>query len=130
MKKKLLFASACIGMLFGLAACGSKEDKADTVRLFVSGDTSEGNAYSKLAEKYEKETGIKVEVTDVPYADLTTKISKAVQSNDAPDVARVSGVAPDWADYLVDLSEVATESKTIESMTIKEGDVEIGRAHV
>lgn len=123
MKKKLLFASACIGMLFGLAACGSKEDKADTVRLFVSGDTSEGNAYSKLAEKYEKETGIKVEVTDVPYADLTTKISKAVQSNDAPDVARVSGVAPDWADYLVDLTEVATESKTIESMTIKEGDV-------
>ncbi|WP_261805872.1 ABC transporter substrate-binding protein [Lapidilactobacillus luobeiensis] len=105
-----------------LVGCGNGAGakKSDTVRLFVSGDTSEGNAYSKMAKKYEKETGIKVEVTDVPYADLTTKVTKAVQSNDAPDVARVSGVQPDWADYLVDLTSVAKSAGTLDSMTIRD----------
>ena len=121
MKKKILTMVAVAGLAFALSACGNgKKDSANTVRLFVSGDTSEGNAYSKMAEKYEEETGIKVEVTDVPYADLETKITKAVQSNDAPDVARVAGVVPDWADYLVDLTDVANGSKTLESMTIKD----------
>ncbi len=121
MKRKLLKAGLCLGLLMGLAACGNS-DSADskTVRLFVSGDTSEGSAYSKMAEKYEEEKGIKVEVTDVPYADLETKISKAVQSNDAPDVARVSGVLPDWGDALMDLSDAAEKGNTLDSMTIKD----------
>lgn len=123
MKKKMLTVGACLGMLFAMTACGnSNEESGDTVRLFVSGDTSEGNAYSKMAEKYEEETGIKVEVTDIPYADLDTKISKAVQSNDAPDVARVSGVVPDWSEYLLDLTSVADDAKTLEAMTIKDED--------
>lgn len=94
-------------------------DDTETVTLYVSGDVSEGNAYAQMAEKYEEETGTHVEVTDVPYADLITKISTAVQSDDAPDVARVSGVVPDWADYLMDLSDIADSAKTIESVTIK-----------
>lgn len=123
MKRKLMKIGLCFGLLLGLAACGnSDEATSKTVRLFVSGDTSEGGAYSKMAEKYEEETGIKVEVTDVPYADLETKISKAVQSNDAPDVARVSGVLPDWGDVLVDLSDAAKKGNTIDSMTIKDDD--------
>jgi len=91
--KKILWKMALgLTTLATLAGCGSGGDSADTVTLFVSGDASEGGAYSKMAEKYEEETGVKVEVTDVPYADLETKITKAVQSNDAPDVARVAGV--------------------------------------
>lgn len=121
MKKKILFLGVCMGVLIGLSACGSGgKESSDTVRLFVSGDTSEGKAYSKMAQQYEEETGIKVEVTDVPYADLDTKISKAVQSNDAPDVARVAGVIPDWSDYLIDLTDVAEKAGTIEAMTIRD----------
>lgn len=126
MKKKLLLSSIMTISLFMLAGCGnSGGNSSDQVTLYVSGDVTEGNAYSKMAEKYEEETGVHVEVTDIPYADLTTKISTAVQSNDAPDVARVSGVVPDWSEYLMDLSDVAEESKTIESMTIRdeEGNV-------
>lgn len=121
MKKKLMLLGVCAGMMLSLAACGSSgKASSDTVRLFVSGDASEGKAYSKMAAKYEEETGIKVEVTDVPYADMNTKISKAVQSNDAPDVARVSGVVPDWSDYLMDLTEVAKNANTIDAMTIRD----------
>ena len=121
--KKILWKMALgLTTLATLAGCGSGGDSADTVTLFVSGDASEGGAYSKMAEKYEEETGVKVEVTDVPYADLETKITKAVQSNDAPDVARVAGVVPDWSDSLTDLSDVAESAKTLDSMTIKDSD--------
>lgn len=85
----------------------------------MSGDATEGNAYAKMVEIYEKETGIYVEVTDVPYADLETKITTAVQADDGPDVARTSGVNPDWADYLMDLSDILETTKTIESMTVR-----------
>ena len=50
--------------------------------------------------------------------DLETKVT-AVQADDAPDVVRISGVNPDWADYLMDLSDIAEGSKTIESMTVR-----------
>lgn len=122
MLKKVLFTSLCLGVL-GLAGCGEAAN-SEVVRVFVSGDTSEGNAYSQMAEKYEEETGIAVEVTDIPYADLNTKITSAVQADDAPDVARVSGVVPDWSDYLIDLTEIAESSNTLDSMTIRdENDV-------
>ena len=117
-KKKLLGASMVAASLFMLVGCGG-EEAADQVTLYVSGDASEGNAYAQMAEKYEEETGVYVEVTDVPYDDLETKITTAVQADDAPDVARTSGVNPDWAEYLMDLSEVAENAKTVESMTVK-----------
>jgi len=118
MKKKLFGASILVASLFMLAGCGT-EGASDQVTLYVSGDASEGNAYAQMAEKYEEETGVYVEVTDVPYSDLETKITTAVQADDAPDVARISGVNPDWSDYLMDLSDIAEESKTIETMTVK-----------
>lgn len=119
MKKKLGLLTLLTTSLLVLSACGDATS-SDEVSLYVSGDVSEGNAYSKMAKQYEEETGIKVTVTDIPYADLTTKISTAVQSDDAPDVARVSGVVPDWADYLMDLSDIAESAKTIDSMTIRD----------
>ena len=123
MKNKILKAGLCVGLLMGLTACGNSDSaSSETVRLFVSGDASEGGAYSEMAKRYEEETGVKVEVTDVPYADMETKITKAVQSDDAPDVARVSGILPDWGDYLVDLTDIANKGKTLESMTIKDDD--------
>ncbi|HLR92764.1 MAG TPA: sugar ABC transporter substrate-binding protein [Atopostipes sp.] len=116
--KRLLGASVFAASLFVLAACGG-EDTADSVTLYVSGDSSEGNAYAQMAEKYEEETGVHVEVTDVPYADLQTKITSAVQADDAPDVARTSGVNPDWAEYLMDLSDIAESANTLDSMTVR-----------
>ncbi|MCD5003681.1 sugar ABC transporter substrate-binding protein [Enterococcus saccharolyticus] len=122
MKKYLGFLAIGLSMVaLSLSGCG-KQASSDSskITMFVSGDTAEGNAYSKMAKKYEEETNIKVEVTDVPYADLGTKISKAVQADDAPEVVRVSGIEPDWGSYLMDLSDVAKQAKTLESMTIKD----------
>ena len=127
MNKKIGYSILSLAaVMLGVAGCGSGDSASENkqIRMFVSGDTSEGGAYSKMAEKYKEETGVTVEVTDVPYADLLTKITKAVQADDAPAVVRVSTVQPDWNDYLMDLSDIASEAKTLESMTIKdEADV-------
>ena len=127
MNKKIGYSILSLAaVMLGVAGCGSGDSASDSkqIRMFVSGDTSEGGAYSKMAEKYKEETGVTVEVTDVPYADLLTKITKAVQADDAPEVVRVSTVQPDWNDYLMDLSDIASEANTLESMTIKdEADV-------
>ena len=53
---------------------------------------------------------------------LQTKITTAVQADDAPDVARTSGVNPDWAEYLMDLSDVAEKSGMMESRTVRNED--------
>ena len=120
LNKSLLFT--CTLMTVGiLSACGQNTENEETdITMFVSGDSVEGGAYAKMAEQYEEQTGIHVEVTDVPYSDLNTKISKAVQSDDAPEVVRVSGVEPDWGDYLLDLTEIAESANTLESMTIRD----------
>lgn len=123
MRKKLLMIGFSFIIFFSLAACGSANTgEGEVVRLFVSGDTAEGQAYSKMAEKYKEETGVTVEVSDIPYADIITKISTAVQADEAPDLARVSGIESEWADHLVDLTEVAEKAGTIESMTVKDED--------
>ena len=102
MNKKIGYSILSLAaVMLGVAGCGSGDSASENkqIRMFVSGDTSEGGAYSKMAEKYKEETGVTVEVTDVPYADLLTKITKAVQADDAPEVVRVSTVQPDWNDY-------------------------------
>ncbi|WP_313509539.1 sugar ABC transporter substrate-binding protein [Enterococcus sp.] len=122
MNKKLgISIVSMAALLLAAAGCGSNDSSNDAkeIRMFVSGDTSEGGAYTKMAEKYQEETGVTVEVTDVPYDDLLTKITKAVQADDAPEVVRVSTVLPDWNDYLIDLTAVAEDANTLESMTIK-----------
>ena len=91
MNKKLgLSIISLAALLFAAAGCGSSDSSdAKEIRMFVSGDTSEGGAYTKMAEKYKEETGVTVEVTDVPYDDLLTKVTKAVHADDAPEVVRV-----------------------------------------
>lgn len=122
MKKIILGSLSLILIGLGLSACSSREAQSKTddkiVTFYLSGDKSEGNAYTKMAKKYEKETGIIVKITDVPYSDLTTKIDKAVQAKDEPDIARVSGVGSTWRNSLQDLSTIAKKVKTNTDLTI------------
>lgn len=123
MKKGIIGVLLLSVMTIGLAACSSSSKNAagnKEIKFFVSGDASEGGAYTKMAKKYEKETGTKVQVTDVPYSDFNSKITKAVQANDAPDVARVPGALAEWTKYLADISSVYKNVKTLDSMTVKD----------
>ncbi|MFU2190801.1 ABC transporter substrate-binding protein [Lacticaseibacillus paracasei] len=122
MKKIVKFALPMVLLALTLGACGSGSSSGSSakkdVTFYLSGDTSEGGAYTKMAKKYEKETGTRVRITDVPYDDLKTKIDKSVQAKDEPDLARVAGVSSTWTKDLQNLGSIAKSAKTINSMTI------------
>ncbi|MFC4402477.1 ABC transporter substrate-binding protein [Gracilibacillus xinjiangensis] len=113
MRRSVLFISIFI-MLVILTACGNSDDglqaSGDTVQFYVSGDTIEGSALTKMSEKYTEETGVEIEVVDVPYSDMVTKITNMIRSGQPPALARVTGFNPAWNGSLMDLSEIAEKN--------------------
>ena len=72
-------AAAAAALTPALAACGGDSagggGSSDKPLQFVcSGDANQGGGYAAMAKKYTEETGIEIEIVDVPYDDLATKI--------------------------------------------------------
>ncbi|WP_244609213.1 ABC transporter substrate-binding protein [Bifidobacterium moukalabense] len=121
--KRVIGGSLAATLMFSMAACGtsSSGDKSDAnakeITLTFADD--QNGAYKSLAKQYEKEKGVKVNVMEVPYSDLSTKLSNAVKANDLPDVARVPQIDPVWSDQLENLSDLATKHKAMKSLIVK-----------
>ncbi|SES05599.1 alpha-1,4-digalacturonate transport system substrate-binding protein [Gracilibacillus ureilyticus] len=98
---------------------GSNEEK---MQFYVSGDTVEGSALTKMSEKYTEETGIEIEVVDVPYEDMVTKITNMMRAEEPPALARVTGFNPAWNGKLMDLTEIAEKNNVMTDMGITVDD--------
>lgn len=117
MTRRHLRAGLALSLLMPLAACaGTTEEGTDgatssgePLQFYLSGDTSQGGGYAKLAEEYAEETGVEVEVVDIAYADLPVKIKNAAQADDLPALARMPSIDPVWMDQLADLSDIGEE---------------------
>lgn len=106
--KTLISAFAASALL--LTACGSDgeggTDPSEPLQFYLSGDANQGGGYAKLAAEYEEETGQKVEIVDIAYDDLTTRITNAALADDLPALARMPSIDPVWMDQTVDLREI------------------------
>ncbi|GAB3993569.1 hypothetical protein GCM10029992_05540 [Glycomyces albus] len=78
-----------------------------------------------MADKYEAETGIKVEIDDVPYDDFNTRLRNAAQADGLPDLARVTAIDPIWMNQLQDLSGIASEHGVMDNLLVENADGEI-----
>jgi alpha-1,4-digalacturonate transport system substrate-binding protein len=107
-----------------LAACGSSSSgSADgPLQFILSGDANQGGGYAAMVKKYEEETGVAIEIVDLPYDDLQTKVRNASKANDLPAIARMPAVDPAWLDRTADLAEIAAEVKPIEGMYAADED--------
>ena len=111
-RRTFLLGSAAV--LFG-ASCSSGDESPggsdtatnQTLQFIQSGDANQGGGYAAMAKQYETETGVKIEVVEVPNADLPTKLKNAAQADDLPALARAGGVDPVWKDVTVDLKSIA-----------------------
>lgn len=123
-KVGLIFLLSCL--LFTLTACGGSESSSigkkeeKKIQFFVSGDNVEGGALAEMAKRYTEETGVQVEVVDVPYSDMNTRITNMVQAGNPPALARVTGFNPVWRDHLDDLSDTLTKNHVREDLAIKD----------
>ncbi|WP_331460489.1 ABC transporter substrate-binding protein [Gracilibacillus suaedae] len=132
--KKLLFVLiailfailvACSGNESGSGDGGSEEgnnsgsdSSGEKMQFYVSGDKVEGAALTTMAEKYTEETGTEIEVVDVPYDDMVTKITNMMRAEEPPALARVTGFNPAWQGKLMDLSDVAESNNVRAEMGI------------
>ncbi|MGN8244607.1 ABC transporter substrate-binding protein [Cellulomonas soli] len=130
MKLRTLTAtSALAAVALTLTACaGSSEAASDdpvSLEFVLSGDANQGGGYQAMADKYEEETGVHVEIVDVPYDDLVTRLRSGAQAGDLPALARASEIDPLWESELLDLTSIAQERDVMESLLVENEDGEI-----
>ncbi|WP_259361324.1 ABC transporter substrate-binding protein [Brachybacterium sp. NBEC-018] len=127
-RRTLLAAGTAATAAAGLAACGSSSSGTagdGPLQLVGSGDANQGGGYAAMVKKYLEETGVEIEIVDVPYDDLATKVSNAAKANDLPAIARMPALDPAWLDRTVDLADVVKEVAPIEGMYAADADGKI-----
>jgi alpha-1,4-digalacturonate transport system substrate-binding protein len=131
MKRRLILSAGTAGAAaLPLSACGfvgggEEEGDAKTLKFWLSGDANQGGGFQKMADKYLEETGVTVDIDDIPYDDFNTRLRNAAQADGLPDFARVTAIDPIWMNQLEDLSGVAKEHGVMESLLAENEDGEI-----
>lgn len=107
--KTSLIAAFAAGALV-LSACGSdspgQSDPSAPLQFYLSGDANQGGGYATMAAEYEEETGQRVEIVDIAYDDLSTRITNAALADDLPALARMPSTDPVWMDQTSNLREI------------------------
>jgi alpha-1,4-digalacturonate transport system substrate-binding protein len=122
MKRRLILTAGTAGAAaLPLSACGfigggDDEGDAKTVKFWLSGDANQGGGFQKMADKYLKETGVTIDIDDIPYDDFNTRLRNAAQADGLPDLARVQALDPIWINQLEDLGDVASEHGVMENL--------------
>ncbi|MFC7455834.1 extracellular solute-binding protein [Brachybacterium sp. GCM10030267] len=126
-RRSFIAAGAAAATLPALSACGgsSSGESSGSLQFILSGDANQGGGFTAMAQKYQEETGTVIEVVDLPYDDLQTKVNNAAKANDLPAIARMPALDPVWLDRTRDLSTLAEQVKPIRGMyaTDAEGKV-------
>ncbi|WP_460796922.1 ABC transporter substrate-binding protein [Microbacterium sp. GXF0217] len=127
-KTPLRFSIAVAAVAVGavaLAGCSGSTDAGSSdepIQFFLSGDANQGGGYAHMAEKYEEETGVKVEIVDIANDDLATKLRNSAQANDLPAIARVGSVDPVWRGATADLTDITEGSEIRTELSDWDGD--------
>jgi alpha-1,4-digalacturonate transport system substrate-binding protein len=102
-----------------VSACSDDASSSEKkMQFFVSGDNVEGAALAQMSKKYTEETGVEIEVVDVPFSDMVTRISNMVQSGKPPALARTAGFNPIWKDSLGDLGATLKDKGVREDLAL------------
>ncbi|WP_277207523.1 ABC transporter substrate-binding protein [Isoptericola croceus] len=107
------------GLVLAGCSSGAGEGSGEVVLEFVqSGDINQGGGYAALAERYHEETGVRVNVIEVPNDDLRTRLRTAAQANDVPALAASPSSDPAWTDRLLDLTGAFESAGIIDTLSV------------
>ncbi|WP_216853610.1 ABC transporter substrate-binding protein [Phytoactinopolyspora halotolerans] len=118
--RSLAIATLTAGALV-LASCSSDSGGSDgdvVLELVQSGDVNQGGAFAKLSDKYFDETGVRVEVVEVPNDDLRTRLRTAAQADDLPALAASPSTDPAWTERLLDLTDIFNDVGVIDTLAV------------
>ena len=105
-----------MGTLTGCSGGGRKaENEVKTLDVVWFSDGKEGESFMKLADKYmEENPSVKIELIEVPYADLENKIKNMINGKEAPALARLTNIGP-FQNQLVDLGEYVSDKDAFQN---------------
>lgn len=141
--KRILAFVLVLVMVLALAACGNKDDNKDngdaaaqeiTLWTYPIGNWGQEDAVNELTAAFEAETGIKVNVEYLAYADGDDKVNSAITANEAPDLIMegperlvanwgAKGYLVDLADMLDDTDKAEIQESVLAACTNAEGAV-------
>ena len=112
----LLAGAMVLGTLSGCSGGGRKaENEVKTLDVVWFSDGKEGESFMKLAGKYmEEHPNIKIELIEVPYADLESKIKNMINGKEAPALARLTNIGP-FQNQLVDLGGYVSDKDAFQN---------------
>ena len=126
--KRILALVLALAMILALGACGSKTEEtkpaddqsgaADATEITLwthpIGGWGDENAVKELTDAFEADTGIKVTVEYLAYADGDDKVNSAITANKAPDLIMEGPerLVANWGakGYMVDLSDMLDDT--------------------
>ena len=138
LKKFVTLALSAVMATMALTGCSSSSDKS------AAGD-GEGSVYylnfkpeseeqwKKIAEDYEKETGVKVKVVTAASGTYEQTLKSEIAKEDAPTLFQINGPVgyQSWKDYCLDLKDTELYNSLLnKDMAVKDGDGVYGIPYV
>lgn len=118
MKKKLSILVILAVVLSTLTACGmggNDADKVKTLNVVWFTDGKEDESFKKLASTYEEShDNIKIELIEVPFSDMESKIKNMINGKQTPALARLTNLGV-FQNQLVDLSEYVSDAEAFKN---------------
>lgn len=138
LKKFVAIALSAVMSTVALTGCTSSSDDQ-------ASDNSQGSVYylnfkpeseeqwKKIAEDYEKETGVKVKVVTAASGTYEQTLKSEVAKKDAPTLFQINGPVgyESWKEYCLDLKDTNLHSHLLnQDMAVKDGDGVYGIPYV
>ena len=143
MKKKIVSALLCVAMAASLVVgCGSKSGSdsgsskgGDKLVYWAmwSEDEPQAKVIKEAISKYEKDTGVKVDVQTAASGTYESQLKSEMAKDEAPTLFQVNGPVglKNWKDYCYDLTDAEiTKGLTSDTYELKDGDAVDGIAYV
>ena len=107
---RFALVAGAAGSVVAIAGCSGGSEEAVSLTFWLSTSVEQQAGYDALAAQYEEETGVAVEIVNIPYDGYGTRVRSAAQADELPDVARVPGLDPLWTPAVQDLSEIVDDA--------------------
>ena len=137
LKKCLTLALSAVMATAVLTGCSSSSDdesKEDTGSVYyLSFKPEQEEQWKKIAEDYEKETGVKVKVVTAASGTYEQTLKSEIAKEDAPTLFQINGPVgyQAWKDYTLDLKDTELYKHLLnEDMAVKDGDGVYGIPYV
>lgn len=138
LKKYLTIALSAVMATVALTGCSSssddaaKDDEQGSV-YYLSFKPEQEEQWKKIAEDYEKETGVKVKVVTAASGTYEQTLKSEIAKEDAPTLFQINGSVgyQSWKDYTLDLKDTELYKHLLnEDMAVKDGDGVYGIPYV